>query len=66
MAKDQYCIVDLTIDSNLAIDGLTGMTFEEAQAWLSENQVELSEPVEIEGCSFSHKFSAQPDNWVEE
>lgn len=66
MAKDQYCIVDITVDSNLSIEGLTGMTFEAAQAWVAENQVELSEPIEIEGFSHSQKYSVQPDNWPTE
>lgn len=66
MAAGQYCIVDMTIDSNLALDGHTGLTLEQAQEWLDANQVALDEPITIEEHTFTGKYSIQPDNWPEE
>ena len=65
MAQGQYCIVDLTINGDLALEGLTGLTLEAAEAWLAENQVSVEEFAVAEGVSTS-KFSIQPDNWVDE
>jgi hypothetical protein len=65
MAQGQYCIVDLTINGDLALEGLTGLTLEAAEAWLAENQVSVEEFAVTEGVSTS-KFAIQPDNWVDE
>lgn len=64
MAQGQYCIVDLTINGDLALEGLTGLTLEAAEAWLAENQVSVDE-FEINGGVSNVKFSIQPDNWVD-
>jgi hypothetical protein len=66
MAAEQYCIVDMTIDSNLAMDGQTGLTLEQAQEWLVANQVTLDTPITIEEHEFTVKYSIQPDNWPAE
>jgi hypothetical protein len=66
MAAEQYCIVDMTIDSNLAMDGQTGLTLEQAQEWLVANQVTLDTPITIEEHEFIVKYSIQPDNWPAE
>jgi len=65
MAAGQYCIVDMTINSNLAMEGHTGLTLEQAQEWVDANQVTLDEPITIEEHTFTVKYSAQPDNWPE-
>ena len=65
MAAGQYCIVDMTINSNLAMEGHTGLTLEQAQEWIDANQVTLDEPITIEEHTFTVKYSAQPDNWPE-
>jgi len=62
MAKEQYCIVDVTIDSNIPLEGLDGLSLEAAQNWIEANQVALEEGV-VEGHAF--KFLIQRDNWVE-
>ena len=62
MAKGQYCIVDVTVDGSLALDGLVGLTIEDAQSWIDANQVVLSEP-SAEGHTV--KYLIQPDNWVD-
>ena len=66
MAKDQYCIVDNTIDPSIALDGLTGLTEHEAYQWLNEHQVALDEPIVIENFTYTTKYSSQRDNWVTE
>ena len=63
MAKGQYCIVDVTVDGSLALEGLVGLTLEDAQSWIDANQVDLAE-VTAEGHAV--KYLIQPDNWVEE
>jgi hypothetical protein len=63
MAQGQYCIVDLTIDGNVALEGLTGLTSEAAEAWLAENQVEVAE-FDVEVGKSTLKFAIQPDTWV--
>ena len=65
MAQGQYCIVDLTINGDLALEGLTGLTLEAAEAWLAENQVSVDE-FEIHGGVSTSKFAVLPDNWVDE
>lgn len=62
MAEGQYCIVDVTIDASLPVEGLVGMTIEVANEWIIANQVELSEPT---SDGFTGKYSIQPDNWPE-
>jgi len=62
MAKEQYCIVDVTIDSSIPLEGLDGLSLEAAQNWIESNQVALEEGV-VEGHAF--KFLIQRDNWVE-
>jgi len=46
-----YCIVDLTIDADVAIEGLVDLSWEEAQNWLTENNSE-------------NKYEARPHNWI--
>jgi hypothetical protein len=48
-----YCIVDLTVDPDVAIDGLVDLTHSEALAWLEENNSE-------------NKYEARPHNWIVE
>lgn len=66
MANGQYCIVDNTIDPNVALEGLVGFTQEEAEQWIEANQVELESPLVVDETTYTHKFSIQPDNWPEE
>lgn len=40
MEERLYCIVDTTIDADVAVEGLLDMTSEQADAWLVENQTE--------------------------
>lgn len=40
MEERLYCIVDTTIDGNVAVEGLLDMTSEQADTWLAENQTE--------------------------
>jgi hypothetical protein len=63
MAQGQYCIVDLTIGGNVALEGLTGLTLEAAEAWLVANQVEVAE-FDVEAGKSTSKFAMAPDNWV--
>jgi hypothetical protein len=49
--EKKYCIVDLTVDADLAIEGMTGLSHDEAIAWLLENNTE-------------NKYEARPDNWI--
>ena len=65
MANGQYCIVDNTINPNLAIEGLLGFTLEQAEEWIASNQVELDAPLTVDETTYTHKFSIQPDNWPE-
>ena len=53
MEQKFYCIVDNTIDASIGIEGLTGLTLEEATYWLVSNNVD-------------GKFSIEKDNWQEE
>jgi len=62
MAQGQYCIVDVTIDGSAPLEGLVGLSLEDAQSWIDANQVELAE-VTAEGHSV--KYLIQPDNWAE-
>jgi hypothetical protein len=62
MAQGQYCIVDVTVDGSKPLDGLVGLTLEDAQSWIDANQVDLAEVTE-EGHAV--KYLIQPDNWVE-
>ena len=62
MAQGQYCIVDNTIDANLAMEAHKGLTLEEAQAWISANQVELETPLVVGEITYTTKFQAQPDS----
>lgn len=64
MAQGQYCIVDLTINGDLALEGLTGLTLEAAEAWLAENQVSVDE-FEVTGGVSTSKYAVLPDNWVD-
>lgn len=66
MAKDQYCIVDNTIDPTISLDGLTGLTEQEANQWLSEHQVALDEPIVIADFTYTTKYSYHRDNWATE
>jgi hypothetical protein len=66
MAQGQYCIVDNTINPNLPVDGLLGLTLEAAEEWIAENQVALEEELVVEETTYTHKFSIQPDAWPEE
>ena len=66
MANGQYCIVDLTSDPNAALDGLTGLTLEQASEWIAANQVDLDSPITVEEKEFSAKYQICPDNWVVE
>lgn len=52
MEQKFYCIVDNTVDSALAIEGLTGLTLEQAESWLAGNNTD-------------GKFSIEKDNWQE-
>ena len=52
MEEKFYCIVDNTIDASIGIEGLTGLTKEQAELWLSENNTD-------------GKFSIEKDNWQE-
>ena len=52
MEEKFYCIVDNTIDSTIAIEGMTGLTFEQAENWLKENDTD-------------GKYSIEKDNWQE-
>lgn len=53
MAEKFYCIVNNTIDPTLPVDGLTGLTLEQAENWLKENNTDTN-------------FSIEKDNWQEE
>jgi hypothetical protein len=53
MEEKFYCIVDNTIDSTTSIEGLTGLTLEQATEWLAANNAD-------------GKFSIEKDNWQEE
>jgi hypothetical protein len=66
MAHNQYCIVDNTIDPTVALEGLTGLTDTEAYQWLNTNQVDLEAPIEVNGFTYTTKYSQQRDNWVPE
>lgn len=66
MALNEYCIVDNTIDPSIALDGLTGLTEHDAHQWLAANQVALDEPIVVENFTYTTKYSAQRDNWVED
>jgi len=53
MSEKLYCIVNNLIDSKIAVEGLVGMTLEQAEAWMLENNSE-------------NNFSIEKDNWNEE
>ena len=65
MAKDKYCIVDNTINSDISIEGLTAFTYEEASDWIYENQVVLDQPLVVGDITHIHKFGMARDNWPE-
>ena len=52
MAENQYMIVETAVDPQAAVNGLTGLTLEQAEAWMLENNSE-------------NKFSIEKDNWPE-
>ena len=52
MEQKFYCIVDNTVDRTLAVEGLTGLTLEQAENWLNESNTD-------------GKFSIEKDNWQE-
>lgn len=52
MEEKFYCIVDNTIDASIGIEGLSGLTLEQAQLWLAGNNTD-------------GKFSIEKDNWQE-
>ena len=65
MAQGQYCIVDVTIDPNLAMEGHTGLTLEAATEWIEANQIALETECIVGEQSFYQKYLIQPDSWPE-
>ena len=53
MSEKLYCIVNNSIDSIVAVEGLVGMTLEQAQDWMLENNAD-------------NNFSIEKDNWQEQ
>ena len=53
MSEKLYCIVNNSVDSTIPVEGLVGMTLEQAQIWMSENNAD-------------NNFSIEKDNWQEE
>lgn len=68
MANGQYCIVDVTIDPHEPISGLSGLSLEQAESWLLENQIKLETPIpnmyHIDMIC-EDKYLIQRDNWPE-
>ena len=65
MAINQYLIADNTIDSDKALEGLSGLLLEVAEQWIVENQEELETPISKGEMTFTTKYSIQPDNHPE-
>ena len=53
MSEKLYCIVNNSVDSTIPVEGLTGMTIEQAETWMIENNTD-------------NNFSIEKDNWQEQ
>jgi hypothetical protein len=58
MEEKLYCIVDNTIDSSVALEGLDNLTIVEAETWILEHQVISS--------TNDKQFSIEKHNWQEQ
>ena len=62
MADKLYCIIDTTADDkSVAYNNLVDLTLEQANEWLTANQITLDH--ETEGSSF--KFRMEPHNQLD-
>lgn len=56
MEEQMYFIVDVTGGLDVAVDGTTEMTLEEAEQWIKDNQIRLEEPITIGESEFDSKY----------
>jgi hypothetical protein len=53
--NQKYCIVDVSLDINTHI-GVIDLSLEEAIQWISNNQVQLDSPININETVFEAKY----------
>lgn len=53
--NQKYCIIDVTSDINNHI-GIIDLSLEEAIQWISDNQIQLDSPMNVDETTFEAKY----------
>jgi hypothetical protein len=56
MGEQKYFIADVRVGLDVAVEGATNMTLEEAEQWIASNQFKLEEPIVIDGVEFDSVY----------
>ena len=56
MGEQKYFIADVRVGLDVAVEGATNMTLEEAEQWIASNQFKLEESIVIDGVEFDSVY----------
>ena len=56
MESLKYFIADVRVGLDVAVEGATDMTLEQAEEWIANNQLPLDEPIVLDGVEFDSAY----------